>query len=173
AAALQATANAIVITDIKSEILWVNPAFTKLTGYEATEAIGQTTRLLRSGRHSQPFYENLWGTIQRGAVWEDEIINRRKDGTEYFEHQTITPVREGQGQITHFIAVKQDITERRRVAEALREAELKYRTLVEQMPAVVYIDAPDEIGTSSYVSPQVETLLGYPYHEWESDPFYW
>ena len=175
AAALDASANAIVITDINGVIQWVNPAFTNLTGYASSEAIAQPTSLIRSGRHDAAFYGNLWNTIQMGSVWDGEIINRKKDGNEYIEHQTITPVRNEHGTISHFIAIKRDITEKKQSENALHEAEFKYRTLVEQLPAVVYIDGLDEAGSIAYgyVSPQIVTLLGYTSEVWEKDPEFW
>ena len=112
-AALNAAANAIIITDRAGLIQWVNPAFSELTGYTAAEAMGKNPRdLVKSDQHSHAFYKNLWDTILSGQVWRGEIINRRKDHSLYSEEQTITPVRDAQGAITHFIAVKQDITER-------------------------------------------------------------
>ncbi len=113
--ALQAAASAIVITDREGNISWSNPAFTSLTGYTAAEARGQTLRLVGSGQHPPDFFRALWQTILTGHVWEGEIVNRRKDGTVYAEQQTITPVRDEAGQISHFIAIKQDVTERRRL----------------------------------------------------------
>lgn len=120
ATALEAAANAIAITDHEGIIQWVNPAFTTLTGYTAEESRGRNPRVLvRSGLHDEPFYKNLWDTILAGQVWHGEVINRRKDGTLYTEEQTITPVLGAQGYITHFVAVKQDITERKQAEEAL------------------------------------------------------
>ena len=119
-AALESAANAVVITDRDGIITWVNPAFTKLTGYSPEEAIGQNPRLLKSGTQDQPFYENLWNTIRSGQVWSGEIVNRRKDGVLYSEEQTITPVRDAQGDIIHFIAIKQNITKRKRAEEDIR-----------------------------------------------------
>jgi PAS domain S-box-containing protein len=121
--ALKAAANAIVITDRDGRITSVNPAFTRLTGYTAQEAVGETPRLLRSGKHDQAFYRTLWETVLSGKVWSGEVINRRKDGSLYTEEQTITPVHDHRGEISHFIAIKQDVTERKRV-----EAELKGST---------------------------------------------
>jgi PAS domain S-box-containing protein len=120
ATALEAAANAIVITDREGRITWVNPAFSKLTGYSSQEAVGQNPRLLKSGMHDRLFYQNLWNTILSGEVWSGEIVNRRKDGTFYTEEQSITPVKNDQGTITHFIAIKQDVTERKQVEQALR-----------------------------------------------------
>lgn len=171
--ALNAAANAIAITDPSGDIQWVNPAFTHLTGYTLEESIGQNMRMLRSNRHSREFYGNLWDTIHAGLVWDDEIINVRKDGLEYVEQQTITPVKDEHGEITHFISIKQDVTARRQMQAALRQAEQKYRMLVEQIPAIVYMDVPDEDAASLYDSPQVEVVLGYPLSEWQEDPYFW
>jgi len=119
-AALEAAANAIVITERSGRIIWVNPAFSKLTGYSSQEALGQTPRLLKSGMHDQMFYQNLWHTILSGTTWSGEMINRHKDGTYYTEEQSITSVKNRDGKISHFIAIKQDVTERKQVEQALR-----------------------------------------------------
>ena len=121
-AALESAANAIVITDAQGDISWVNPAFTQLTGYSREEAIGANPRVLKSGKHPQAFYRDMWETIQAGRIWHDELINRRKDGTLYDEEMTITPVVEGKSEITHYVAIKQDITLRRQAEEELRRA---------------------------------------------------
>jgi len=119
--ALEASANAIVITNSKGVIEWANPAFTVYTGYNVAEVIGKTPGLLKSGKHDEKFYRNLWGTISSGNVWHGEMINRRKDGSFYNEEMTITPIRDGQGEIEHFIAVMLDITERKKIeAQFLR-----------------------------------------------------
>ncbi len=114
--ALMAAANAIVITDTNGTIVWLNAAFSRLTGYDSAEALGGTPRLLKSGVHDRSFYEHLWTTIRAGHVWSGDLVNRRKDGTLYNEEMTITPVRQGDD-ITHFIAIKQDTTERKRARE--------------------------------------------------------
>ena len=117
--ALEAAANAIVITDSKGVIKWANPAFTTYTGYSAAEVIGQTPSVLKSGKHDDKFYRNLWETVIAGKVWHGEMTNRRKDGTLYYEDMTITPMRDINGRIAHFIAVKQDITMRKASEEQL------------------------------------------------------
>ncbi len=112
-AALEAAANAVLITDREGRIEWVNPAFTALTGWRREEVIGETPRILKSDAQASYFYENLWETIVAGNVWRGELQNRRKDGTVYAEEQTITPVRSGDGEIRHFISIKQDVTARK------------------------------------------------------------
>ncbi len=115
-AALSAAADAIMITDAAGTIEWVNPAFALLTGYTAEEAIGRNPReLVKSGIHDQATYKELWETILAGNVWEGELTNRRKDGSLWDEEQIITPVRDASGAIAHFIAIKRDITERKRL----------------------------------------------------------
>jgi diguanylate cyclase (GGDEF)-like protein/PAS domain S-box-containing protein len=115
--ALESAANAVAITDRQGVIEWVNGAFTRLTGYSFEEAVGQTPRLLKSGSQSQAFYREMWGTIKGGEAWRGEMLNRRKDGSLYAEEQTITPVTDGQGRITHFVAIKLDISDRRQQEE--------------------------------------------------------
>lgn len=121
--ALEASANAIVITNAKGVIEWANAAFTTFTGYSVAEAIGKTPRMLNSGKHEQAFYRALWETVLAGEVWHGELINRRKDGTFYTEDMTITPMKDNFGTVKHFIAVKQDITERKRMEENLLRTE--------------------------------------------------
>ena len=119
-AALESAANGIVIASREGRIIWVNPAFTRLTGYPASEVIGENPRFLRSGLHDAAFYQKLWNTILSREVWQGEIVNRRKDGTQYTEEMTITPVCDAQGTISHFIAIKQDITARKQAERELR-----------------------------------------------------
>src|SRR5271157_2002792 len=117
--ALEIAANAVVITDNKGIILWVNPAFTSLTGYPSEEVLGKNPRLLKSGKHDREFYQNLWTTVLTGKTWRGEFTNRRKDGSLYQDEHTITPVRSKEGVITHFIAIMNDVTERKRAEQQL------------------------------------------------------
>ena len=122
ATALRSAANGVVITDRDGTITWVNPAACAITGYSSDELVGQHTRILKSGRHEPEFYANLWRTVTRGEAWSGTIVNRRKDGSEYQEEQTIAPVLDDAGAITHFIAIKQDVTEQRRIQDELQRA---------------------------------------------------
>lgn len=121
--ALEVAANSILITDQDGKILWVNQAFCEMTGYTAEEVIGQTPRLLRSSREDPAVYDEIWQTITANQVWRGQIINQRKDGSTYTEEQTISPVCDAQGRITHFIAIKQDISQRLQTEEALRRSQ--------------------------------------------------
>ncbi|MCR4339822.1 MAG: PAS domain S-box protein [Gemmatimonadaceae bacterium] len=123
-AALNAAADAVVITDHAGAIEWVNPAFTQLTGYTAEEAVGKNSRdLVKSGKHDQAFYKDFWETILAGRAWHGEMINRRKGGVLYTEDQSVTPILEASGAITHFIAIKEDITERLQLEAQFRQAQ--------------------------------------------------
>jgi two-component system cell cycle sensor histidine kinase/response regulator CckA len=123
-AALNAAADAIIITDRAGGVEWFNPAFTQLTGYTAEEAIGKNLRdLVKSGKHGQAFYKDLWDTILAGRPWHGEIINRRKDGSLYTEEQVVTPIPDASGAITHFIAIKEDITERLQLEAQYRQSQ--------------------------------------------------
>ena len=158
--ALQSAANAIAITDRQGCLVWTNPAFTRLTGYTLDEARGKTPNFLKSGAQDQNFYQHLWKTILAGEVWQSEMVNRRKDGSLFTEECTITPVRDATGAIAHFIAVKQDITDRKHAEEALHNREEKFRALVENAsdPVARY----DRAGRRVYVNPAFEKLAGRP-----------
>ena len=123
-AALQAAANAVLIADRDGHIIWVNEAFTKLTGFGLADAQGRVPgELLRSGRHSRAFYEHMWKTILEHEVWRGEVMNRRRDGSLFTADMTITPIADEKGRITHFIAVQQDITERKSLEEQFQQAQ--------------------------------------------------
>jgi PAS domain S-box-containing protein len=121
--ALEAAANGIVITDRRGIILWVNRAFTTLTGYGLEEAVGRDMRITASGRQDDAFYKHLWETVLAGSIWHGELVNRRKNGTVYTEDMTITPLRSSGGEITHFIAIKQDVTAKKELEAQLVQAQ--------------------------------------------------
>ncbi|MCB9422878.1 MAG: PAS domain S-box protein [Ardenticatenaceae bacterium] len=159
-AALEAAANGIVITDINGDIEWANPAFTELTGYTLDEAIGKNPReLVKSGKHDSLFYADLWQTILSGHTWRGEIVNKRKDGTLYYEELSITPVWDVQGRIAHFISVKQNITKRKQVEEAMRLSEASMATA--QQAAKLGSWEVDLVTGDSVWSIEMQRLLGY------------
>ena len=116
--AIEQTVEAIVITDASANIRYVNPAFTRITGYTREEVIGKNPRILKSGVHDAAFHQNVWRTIRGGNAWSGELTNRRKDGSLYTEETTITPLRDTLGALTGYIAIKQDVTQRRAAEEA-------------------------------------------------------
>lgn len=135
-AALNAAANAIVITDTRGTCLWVNSAFTRMTGYTFDEIIGQKLSVLKSGLQNEDFYNSLWTTILRGETWNGEIINKHKQGHLYIEEMTIAPVRDPAGRISNFIAVKQDITERKQTEGNLQDAHQRLKVHVREIEAL-------------------------------------
>jgi nitrogen fixation negative regulator NifL len=159
AAALECAANAIVIVDLTGAVVWANPAFSRLTGYGLEEISGQRLSLLKSGQQPPEFYKDLWETILSGQVWQGLLVNRRKDGSLYHEEMTITPVRDERGIVTRFIAIKQDVTERRRAEENLQDLYRLFRSLMENALDIITVIGGD--GTIRYESPSVERVLGY------------
>ncbi len=122
--ALAAAANAVVITDADGNIVWVNRSFSRYTAYTPEEAVGHKPgELLKSGEQDEAFYQDMWQTITRGDVWNSEIINKRKDGTLYTEDMTITPLFDEAGSITHYIAIKQDITKSKELEAMFHRAQ--------------------------------------------------
>lgn len=134
-------AEGIVIADAQSRIVAVNRHFTETTGYTPEEAIGQTPRLLTSGRHGKAFYEEMWRQIRDHGVWSGELWNRRKDGSLYPEWLSISEVRDTAGAVTHYIGMYYDLSERFAAEQALRESEAQLRLVTEHVPAIIsYLD---------------------------------
>ncbi|MCL4559366.1 MAG: GAF domain-containing protein [Chloroflexi bacterium] len=141
--ALEAAANTVVITDQAGTIVWVNAAFTHMTGYTFQQAVGHQSHLANPRAHDSSSYAAMWETIRSGSVWHGEIMNRHRDGSTYMAEMTITPVRNGNGEITNYIDIEQDITERKEhqrelegivmVANALRTAQ----TRSEMLPVIL------------------------------------
>ena len=123
ATAVEQAAETIVITDIEGNILYVNPAFEKSTGYSRSEALGRNPRILKSERQDAAFYQTLWDTLTRGEVWHGHFSNRRKDGTVYEEDATISPIHNPDGQIVSYVAVKRDVTRERQLERQVIEGQ--------------------------------------------------
>lgn len=130
--ALTVAANAAFITDRDGCIVWVNDAFCRASGYSAQESVGRTPSFLKSGRQDPAFYRALWQTILAGDMWRGEVVERRKDGSLYAVDQTITPIRDDTGSVTHFLAIQNDITERKRQTE--RDHYLAYHDDLTNLP---------------------------------------
>jgi PAS domain S-box-containing protein len=130
--ALEAAADGIILTDKAGKILFANKAYCAMTGHDLEKILGQTTRFIESDKCEADFSRELWKTILAGRAWHGELINRRKDGTLYNEEMTITPLRESNGEVSHFIAVKQDITKCKRLEEQVHHI-TKCKRLEEQV----------------------------------------
>jgi PAS domain S-box-containing protein len=140
-AAVEQAADAFLITDTGGTIQYVNPAFTAMTGYSSEEAVGQNPRFLKSGRNPASFYEQLWNTILSGKVWRGEPTNRRKDGTFYDEEMRIAPVRDAQGAVSGYVAIKHDVTAQR----AQEAAHSFLATIVENSEDAIVSSTPEGI----------------------------
>ena len=150
--AIAATDHAVYITETDGRIQYVNPAFEDITGYSAEEAIGETPRLLRSGTMDDDYYRTLWETVLAGELWHEEIVNRRKSGEHYHAVQTIAPVTDADGELDAFVAIQQDITERKRRDE-------RFKAFIEHSSDVITV--LDGEGLIQYNSPSIERILGY------------
>jgi PAS domain S-box-containing protein len=131
--AVEQSPSSIVITDLNANIEYANPAFAKESGYGLDEAIGSNPRLLHSGKTPKSTYDDMWARLKRGESWKGEFINRRKDGSEYIEMALISPVFQPDGRMTHYLAVKENITEQKQAREQLAESERHFRSLFENM----------------------------------------
>ena len=138
--ALNSAANEIVITDVKGQIEWANQAFSQITGYSLNEAFGRNpSELVKSGKQNQAFYKSMWDTILAKKVWHGEIVNRRKDSVLYDEEMTITPLLNEHDEIVHFVAVKQVITERKRIESALQESQAFVNAILNSVPNEIIV----------------------------------
>jgi PAS domain S-box-containing protein len=146
---------AITITDAQGMIEYVNPKFMEITGYTFEESIGKNPRILKSGDHSQSFYKNLWETILSGRIWIGDFHNKRKTGEKYWEHVTISPIVEETGFIKHFIAIREDTTDKKRLESDIR---IKENAILSSINAIVLTDLTGRI---NYVNPSFLGMWGY------------
>ena len=159
-AALEGAASGIIITDREGTIQWINAEFSRMTGYSRGDVVGLNTRILKSGTHGQSFYAELWRTILSGSPWHGEMVNRRKDGSLYTEELSITAVLNEHRAITHFIAIKRDITARKLVEEELRQSKERYQSLVEYLgEGIVTLDRQRQV---LIANPAAEKIFGVP-----------
>jgi len=149
----------VVVTDRNGNIEYVNPTFTEVSGYTSEEAIGQNPRILNSGNQFEEVYEKLWQTISSGEIWRGELCNKKKNGELFWESSSISPIANKEGEITHFVAVKEDITARREAQEALAELEERSRTLLESAGEGIF--GVDLKGCVTFVNVAAGRLLGY------------
>lgn len=145
ATAVSQSADAVVIVDKDGSIEYVNPKFTEVTGYSFEEVHGENPRILKSGHTSDDEYKELWETITHGHVWRGVLCNKRKDGSLFWESASITPVKNEHDEIINYIAIKEDITARKMVEDALRESEENYHILLDTLPDFVLLHKNNQI----------------------------
>ena len=162
--AVEQSPSIVTITDLKGAIEYVNPKFTAVTGYTLEEAVGQNPRILKSGETPPEEYRRLWETLQTGE-WRGEFHNRRKNGELYWERASICAIRDESGKPAHYLAVKEDITEQKRVEDELRTLEKRFRFAVESAHLSVYdVDARTGEGKIHGPDPFLQSLRSW--QEW-------
>ncbi len=170
--AIEQSTASVVITNAEGIIEYANESTVRNTGYSREELIGSSPRVLKSGWTGPEGYRDLWRTIRSGHDWVGEFYNRRKDGTFYWEQAIISPIRDGAGTITHFVAVKDDITERKRFELSLRESEERFQQLARHIDQGFWMS--DALSTRTlYVSPGYERIWGRSSQELLADALLW
>ena len=129
--AVEQSSESIVITDLVPQITYVNDGFTRITGFTREEVVGRDPSFLASGRTPDSVYREMWAELRAGRPWKGELVNRRKDGSELVESTVISPIRQADGRVTHYVAVKENVTERRRISDELEH----YRSHLEELVA--------------------------------------
>jgi diguanylate cyclase (GGDEF)-like protein/PAS domain S-box-containing protein len=157
--ALEAAPVGFLITKRDGTILWANPTIEQMTGFPPEELVGRNARIFSSGLQPESFYRQMWETILAGNKWQGELINRRKDETLYHEEMHITPVRDGNGEISHFISVKRDVSERKANEQVLRRSDELFRQVTENIQEVFFVYSPEPLRIV-YVSPAYEHIWG-------------
>lgn len=161
--AVEQSPASVVITDLQGNIEYVNARFSAVTGYRFDEVRGQNPRVLKSGEMPPAGYLQLWQTITSGGEWRGEFHNRKKNGDLFWELASISPIVDGAGRITHFLAVKEDITEQKQAATQLAESEQRFRTLFESAPVAIAVHGAN--GRYLQVNPAYAEMLGYSVEE--------
>ena len=157
--AVEQSGNSIVITDINGNIEYTNPKFSEITGYSAEEALGVNPRILNSGKQDDSFYKEMWETISNGNVWSGELINKSKNGTIFWEHATISPVKNEEGKIISYLAIKEDISEKKMNEEMLGEQKLLFEVMFNSLTDAVIIT--DKNRNIVLANKGVEKTFGY------------
>ncbi|MBE2214679.1 MAG: PAS domain S-box protein [Opitutaceae bacterium] len=161
---LQHTYESVIVTsgEVQApgpQIVYVNRAFTLLTGYAAEEVIGRSPRLLQGPGSSPEVRKRMRTALDAGQPFADQVVNYRKDGSSYVAHVSLSPLRDADGRITHWIGVQRDVSEQQRVADALRESEARYRSVVDSIREVVF--QTDLFGRMSFLNPAWESITGF------------
>lgn len=165
--AVEQSPASVVITDLQARIQYVNPRFSQVTGYSAAEALGQNPRILQSHLTAKEVYADMWNTLTRGHIWHGELINHRKTGETYWEDSQIAPVKNALGVVTHYVAIKTDVTERVRSNEKIRMLMQEQQAIL-QNKLIGIVTVRDR--TIVWANPAFEQMLGYAAGEFVGTP---
>src|SRR6185503_18605930 len=149
----------VMFTDTHGTIEYVNRRFSEVTGYAFAEAVGKTPRLVSSGRNPQEVYADMWETIRAGRIWRGELLNRKKSGELYWDSVSISPIRDSNGTITHFLGCQEDVTERKLAEQKIRDSEERFRQIAENMQEVFFVTSIS-LREMLYISPAYEQIWG-------------
>ncbi len=155
--AVEQSENGIVITDKEGTIEYVNPKFVEITGYQPEEVIGKNPRILQSGQTPMSLYKDLWNTLLKGNVWKGRFLNKRKNGDLYWQETIISPIKNEEGVVTHYLGVQEDVTQKIQIEQERRESEERFRKLVELSPDGILIH---QDGRIKFINPAGIKLLG-------------
>ncbi len=164
--AVEQSPDSVMITDLQGHIEYVNSKFVETTGFTREEVLGKRPNILKSGNQSNDFYRELWQSLISGREWCGEFYNKRKDGSCYWEHATIAPIYDAAGKMTHFLAIKEDITKRKQAQDALKDSETRFRKVIEHdVDAILVVDQQSIVRFMNPAAKQLfdieeETLLG-------------
>jgi PAS domain S-box-containing protein len=159
--AVEQSPASVVITDLNGSIEYVNSKFTEVTGYTFDEVIGKNPRILNSGLTPLKVFEKMWKTISKGNVWSGEFCNKKKNGELFWELSSISPIKNESGVITHYVAVKEDITKQKLIEDELKSSEERFRKMFENHKAVMLLIDPDS-GSIVDANPAAVSFYGYP-----------
>ncbi|QBQ54157.1 PAS domain S-box protein [Nitrosococcus wardiae] len=157
--AMEQSPVAVTITDTAGNIKYINAKFTELTGYHKAEVVGKNPRILQSGKTPIEEYQRLWESITSGGEWQGEIQDKKKNGEIYWVREHISSIKNPQGEITHFLAIGEDISERKKIEQALRESEERFRQVAKMTGEWIWEQDPS--GEFTYCSGAVKEILGY------------
>lgn len=156
---VEQSASAVMITDRKGRVAYVNPKFCALTGYSTDELLGQNPSMLQSGGISKSYYQNMWNTLLNTGEWQGEILNKHKNGSVYWVRESVSAIKNSAGEISHFLAIEEDITGRKAVESALAESEERFRQMAELSGEWLWEQDPQ--GYYLYSSTAVNQILGF------------
>jgi PAS domain S-box-containing protein len=159
----------VVIADTNARIQFINPKFEEITGYSFSEVIGKNPKILNSGKNDKTFGKELWQKLKSGNEWKGELINKKKDGSLYWEQVSISPVKNDKGEIINYIKVAEDITQKKHAEQELKKREELFRFLTENSSDIIYKVSFLPKHHFEYISPSIEKILGYPIEEYYKD----